>query len=79
MMELELITKKPTIKDTVDALRFAINHNIITRLDKTIDNMGAQIVILPTILFTISNEKINAIFQIMFNRNTENNEEAVEA
>jgi hypothetical protein len=79
MMELELITKKPTIKDTVDCLRFAINHNIVTRLDKTIDNMGAQIVILPTILFTISNEKINAIFQIMFNRNNENEEASVEA
>ena len=79
MMELELITKKPTIKDTVDCLRFAINHNIVTRLDKTIDNMGAQIVILPTILFTISNEKINAIFQIMFNRNNENEEANVEA
>ena len=79
MMELELITKKPTIKDTVDCLRFAINHNIVTRLDKTIDNMGAQIVILPTILFTISNEKINAIFQIMFNRNNENEEAKVEA
>ena len=77
MMELELITKKPTIKDTVECLRFAINHNIVTRLDKTIDNMAAQIVILPTILFTISNEKINAIFQIMFNRN--NNENAEEA
>lgn len=75
MMELELITKKPTIKDTVESLRFAINHNIITRLDKTIDNMAAQIVILPTILFTISNEKINAIFQIMFNKGNESNEE----
>lgn len=75
MMELELITKKPTIKDTVESLRFAINHNIITRLDKTIDNMAAQLVILPTILFTISNEKINAIFQIMFNKGNESNEE----
>ena len=79
MIELELIPKKPTIKDTVDCLRFAINHNIVTRLDKTIDNMGAQIVILPTILFTVSNEKINAIFQIMFNRNNENEEAKVEA
>ena len=75
MMELELITKKPTIKDTVESLRFAINHNIITRLDITIDNMAAQLVILPTILFTISNEKINAIFQIMFNKGNESNEE----
>jgi hypothetical protein len=41
--------------------------------------MGAQIVILPTILFTISNEKINAIFQIMFNRNNEDEEASVEA
>ena len=41
--------------------------------------MAAQIVILPTILFTISNEKINAIFQIMFNKNTENSEENTEA
>lgn len=68
MIDLKLIDKKPTIKATVDVLRFLISHNIINKIDKSLDDFGATLVILPTILFVISNEKINAIFQIMFKR-----------
>lgn len=77
MIDLQLIPKRPTIKDTIDVLRFALSHNIITRLDKTIDNFDAQIVILPSILLVVSNEKVNSIYQIMFNR--QQNGEEVEA
>ncbi len=74
MIDLKLIDKKPTIKATVDVLRFMISHNIITKIDKSLDDFSANLVILPTILFVISNEKINAIFQIMFKRD-ENGQE----
>lgn len=74
MIDLKLIDKKPTIKSTVDVLRFMISHNIITKIDKSLDDFSANLVILPTILFVISNEKINAIFQIMFKRD-ENGQE----
>lgn len=74
MIDLKLIDKKPTIKSTVDVLRFMVSHNIITKIDKSLDDFSANLVILPTILFVISNEKINAIFQIMFKRD-ENGQE----
>jgi len=77
MIDLKLIDKKPTIKATVDVLRFLISHNIINKIDKSLDDFGATLVILPTILFVISNEKINAIFQIMFKRD-ENGQEIEE-
>lgn len=74
MIDLKLIDKKPTIKSTVDVLRFMVSHNIITKIDKSLDDFSANLVILPTILFVISNEKINAIFQIMFKRDENGNE-----
>lgn len=74
MIDLKLIDKKPTIKSTVDVLRFMVSHNIITKIDKSFDDFSANLVILPTILFVISNEKINAIFQIMFKRDENGNE-----
>ena len=74
MIDLKLIDKKPTIKSTVDVLRFMASHNIITKIDKAFDDFSANLVILPTILFVISNEKINAIFQIMFKRDENGNE-----
>ena len=74
MIDLKLIDKKPTIKSTVDVLRFMASHNIITKIDKSFDDFSANLVILPTILFVISNEKINAIFQIMFKRDENGNE-----
>lgn len=74
MIDLKLIDKKPTIKSTVDVLRFMVSHNIITKIDKSLDDFSANLVILPTILFVISNEKINAIFQIMFKRDENGND-----
>ena len=74
MIDLKLIDKKPTIKSTVDVLRFMVSHNIITKIDKSFDDFSANLVILPTILFVISNEKINAIFQIMFKRDENGND-----
>ena len=74
MIDLKLIDKKPTIKSTVDVLRFMVSHNIITKIDKSLDDFSANLVILPTILFVISNEKINAIFQIMFKHDENGND-----
>ena len=71
MIESKIVNKKPTIKDTVDALRLIARHNIIGRLDGPFEDFNSTIVIYPTILFAVSNEKVSAIYSMIFNDNVE--------
>lgn len=71
MIEDKLVLKKPTIKDTVDALRQLIRHNIISRLEGQIEDPTCLITIYPSIIKVVSNEKISAIYSVMFKENEE--------
>ena len=73
MFEIKVIVKRPTIKEMTDSFKMISRYNVISKLDKTFDDASANIVILPTITKIVSNEKINAIFAMVFN-----NEEGVE-
>lgn len=66
MLDKRLITKKPAVKDVVDALRTLIKHNIITKYEGDIDSSGCIVLIYPTITKLVSNEKITAIYDAVF-------------
>lgn len=82
MLELGVITKKPPLYLVADTFRTLNRYNIITRLDKSFDDLSATIVLLPTIIYVISNEKIHAIYNYVFSLKTEdsvaNEEEMME-
>jgi hypothetical protein len=66
MIEVGVVTKKPPVSMIVETFRILNRYNIINRLDKTFEDFSATIVLLPTIIYVISNEKINAIHSAVF-------------
>lgn len=66
MLDAGLVAKKPPINTIVETFRILGRHNIIGKLDKSYDDLAATIVLLPTILYVISNEKIAAIHNAVF-------------
>ena len=66
MLEDHLVVKKPTIKDTVNVLRTLMKFNIINRIEGSLDSSGCMFAIYPTIMKVVSNEKIAAIYSVMF-------------
>ena len=66
LLELKIVTKKPTMKDIVDSIRLLVNQNILTKIEGSIDDSSCQLAILPTILLAVSNEKIDAIYSMVF-------------
>jgi hypothetical protein len=71
MLENKLLTKKPTIKETVDSLRILLRHNLIGRFDGNLENSNMIITLYPTILKVVSNEKISVIYKNIFNQESE--------
>lgn len=66
LLELKIVLKKPTMKDIVDSLRLLVTQNILTKIEGSIDDSACQLAILPTILLAVSNEKIDAIYSMVF-------------
>ena len=66
LLELKIVTKRPTMKDIVDSIRLLVNQNILTKIEGSIDDSSCQLAILPTILLAVSNEKIDAIYSMVF-------------
>jgi hypothetical protein len=76
MLENKLLTKKPTIKETVDSLRILLRHNLIGRFDGNLENSNMIITLYPTILKVVSNEKISVIYKNVFNQESESGVES---
>jgi hypothetical protein len=76
MLENKLLTKKPTIKETVDSLRILLRHNLIGRFDGNLENSNMIITLYPTILKVVSNEKISVIYKNIFNQESESGVES---
>jgi hypothetical protein len=76
MLENKLLTKKPTIKETVDSLRILLRHNLIGRFDGNLENSNMIITLYPTILKVVSNEKISIIYKNIFNQESESGVES---
>lgn len=66
LLELKIVAKRPTMKDIVDSIRLLVTQNILTKIDGSIDDSSCQLAILPTILLAVSNEKIDAIYSMVF-------------
>ena len=71
LLELKVVSKKPTMKDIVDSIRLLVNQNILTKIEGSIDDSACQLAILPTILLAVSNEKIDAIYSMVFQEEKE--------
>lgn len=78
MLDDKLLLKKPTVKETSDALRILSRHNVIARFEGNLDDPNnCTITIYPTILKVVSNEKLTSIYNTLF-KEFDDTEEAVE-
>ena len=71
LLELKIVAKKPTMKDVVDSIRLLVNQNILTKIEGSIEESSCQLAIMPTILLVVSNEKIDAIYSMIFQEEKE--------
>ena len=64
MIEKSLLqeNKRPSATSLASCYRFLENHNIITRVSGDYRDRDLQFYILPSILYVIDNDRINAIF-----------------
>ncbi|MGI6084765.1 MAG: DUF4194 domain-containing protein [Acetivibrionales bacterium] len=65
MMALGLVKKKPSNKDLIDSLRLLSQYNIIQKLEGSWEEPGTKILILPSILFIVTNEKISRMYEML--------------
>lgn len=71
LLELKVVSKKPTMKDITESLRILVTQNIINKIEGSLDDSACQLAILPTILLVVSNEKIDAIYSMVFQEEKE--------
>lgn len=71
LLELKIVAKKPTMKDIVESIRLLVTQNILTKIEGNIEDSSCQLAILPTILLVVSNEKIDAIYSMVFQEEKE--------
>ncbi|HAF17682.1 MAG: DUF4194 domain-containing protein [Thermacetogeniaceae bacterium] len=64
MINLGLIDKKPPNKDLIDAFRTLRRHQIIDYLGSDVTQPDTGIIIYPSILFVVTNEKITEIYEL---------------
>jgi len=65
MFTLGLIKKKLSDRDIINALRQLAYYNIIQKLDGRWEEADNKLLILPSILFVVSNEKITRLYETL--------------
>ena len=65
MLALNLMKRKPSDREIAEALRLLANHNLIQRISGPWEGADTKILILPSILFVVSNEKISRIYELL--------------
>ncbi len=65
LITLGLVKKKPSDKDLADAFRQLAFHNVIQKLEGSWEGAECKILILPSILFIVTNERISRIHEMM--------------
>lgn len=65
MLTLGLIKKKPSDRDLNVALRQLAYYNIIQKLEGRWEDPDNKLLILPSILFVVTNEKISRIYEVL--------------
>ncbi len=67
MITLGVIAKKPSDRDLADGLRQLAHHNIIEKIEGPWEQADTKLLILPSVLFVITNEKISRIYETLEN------------
>lgn len=62
MLTLGIAKRKPPDRDLTSSLRLLAGHNIIQKVDGSWEEAGTRLLILPSILFIITNQKINELY-----------------
>jgi len=65
MMSLGVLKRKPADREISESLRLLSNHNIIQKISGTWEDAETKILILPSIIFVVSNEKISRIHELL--------------
>lgn len=65
LITLGLVKKKPSDKDLADALRQLAYHHVIQKVEGSWEDAECKILILPSILFIVTNERISRIHEMM--------------
>ena len=79
LIDVGVYTKKPSDIEIRNALSNLISFNIIQKVDGILEKTDTKIIILPSILFVVTNEKITALSQsISALEEKENVEENIE-
>lgn len=65
LMTLGLVKKKPSDKDLSEALRRLSSHSVIQKLEGSWEEADCKILILPSILFVVTNERISRIHEML--------------
>lgn len=65
MQSLGVIAKKPAIREFVDAQRTLAYHNIIQKVETKWESNGNRLIIHPSILSIISNERITEMIAVL--------------
>lgn len=76
MLALNIVKRRPPYKDIVDSLRLLSNHNIVQKISGDWIEEEAKILILPSILFVVSNERISKMHEIIESEEVEDHETA---
>lgn len=77
MQSLGIISKKPAIREFIDAQRTLAHHNIIQKVETKWESSGNKLIVHPSILSIISNENINEMMMLLDegNENDDDKEE----
>ncbi len=65
MFHLGLTEKKPTDKSLRESLAFLKNINIIDKIGGAWTNADTRLIVFPSIIFLVTNDKISSLFQLI--------------
>lgn len=69
MMTLGILKKKPADRDLHKALAILQKFQVITKLEGKWEHAETKLIILPTILFIVSNERISSLYSLVGDEN----------
>lgn len=64
MINLGLVSKKPSDKDIMASFSLFKNFNIIDKVEGRFEDPETQIIVYPSILFIVTNDKISSIYEM---------------
>lgn len=75
LMDIGVFNKRITKQDTRNIVNEISKYNIIQKLDSDTENPDARILIFPSILYAVSNEKLSLIIKLIKENDLDTSEE----